>query len=92
MVFGIYRDRMIRIGKILVTLCKMFGSPEKRKLSKPDFMRDRSVFSWSQDGNVFDWHPKLIYGMFCFEISWYWLLFILVQSLWNRAWQVVQET
>ena len=45
MVFGIYRDRIIRISKMLVTLCKMFESPEKRKLSKPEFKRDRSVFS-----------------------------------------------
>ena len=71
---------------------KMFVSLEKRKLLQPEFMRDTSEFDWSKNGNIFDWHRKHIYGMFCFEISWYCLLFILVQSLWNRAWQVVQET
>ena len=48
---------------------KMFVSLEKRKLLKPEFMRDTSEFDWSKNGNVFDWRCKYIYGMFCFEIS-----------------------
>ena len=70
---------------------KMFVSLEKRKLLKPGFMR-HSEFDWSRNGKIFDWHRKHIYGMLCFGISWYWLLLSLVQSLWNRAWQVAQET
>ena len=50
---------------------KMFVSLEKRKLLKPEFMRDTSEFDWLKNGNIFDWHPKHIYGMSCFEISWY---------------------
>ena len=83
MVVGISRDEMIRIIKRSlygVTLCKkrfqvspgkIFVSLEKQKLSKPEFMRDTSEFDWSKNGNIFDWHRKRIYGMFCFEISWY---------------------
>ena len=56
MVFGIYKDRMIRIVKrsvYEVTPCKndlrfssekMFLSLEKQKLLKPEFMRDTSKF------------------------------------------------
>ena len=65
---------------------------QKWKLLKPEFMRDTSEFDWSKDGNIFDWHLKHICGMFCFDISFYCLLFILLQSLWNRACQVAQET
>ena len=71
---------------------KMFVLLEKRKLLKPEFMRQTSEFDWSKNGNIFDWHRKHIYGIFCLDISRYCLLFILVQSLWNRAWQVAQET
>ena len=55
-------------------------------------MRDAFESDWSKTGNQFDGHRKHIYGMFSFNISWYCLLFILVQILWDRAWQVVQET
>ena len=48
---------------------EMFASLEKRKLLKPEFMRNTSEFGWSKNGNIFDWHHKHIYGMFCFEIS-----------------------
>ena len=71
---------------------KMFVSLEIRKLLKPEFVRDTSKFDKSKNGNVFDWHRKHISGMFCFEITWYCLLFILVRSLWNHACQVAQET
>ena len=103
-VFGFYRDRMIRIIKrslsglhflkndLRFSFGKMFVLLEKRKLLKPEFMRQTSEFDWSKNGNIFDWHRKHIYGIFCLDISRYCLLFILVQSLWNRAWQVAQET
>ena len=55
---------------------KMFVSLEKRKLLKPEFMRDTSEFDKSKNGNIIGWHCKHIYGMLCFEISWYCLLFI----------------
>ena len=55
---------------------KMFVSLEKRKLLKPEFMRDTSEFDKSKNGNIIEWHCKHIYGMLCFEISWYCLLFI----------------
>ena len=103
MVVGVSRDEMIRIIKRRlygVALCKkrfkvspgkIFVSLEKQKLLKPEFMRDTSEFDWSKNGNIFDWHRKRIYGMFCFDISWYCLLFILVQSIWNPAWEVAHK-
>ena len=48
----------------------------------PEVIRDTSEFDWAKNGKIFDWHRKQIYGIFCFDISWYCLLSILVQSLW----------
>ena len=95
MVVGVSRDEMIRIIKRRlygVALCKkrfkvspgkIFVSLEKQKLLKPEFMRDTSEFDWSKNGNIFDWHRKRIYGMFCFEISWHCLIGAeLMKSCW----------
>ena len=67
MVFGIYRDRMIRIIKrslCEVTHCKkwfkifiwenFFVSLEKQKLLKPEFMRDTSEFDWLREMYLID--------------------------------------
>ena len=45
---------------------KVFLSWEKRKLLKPEFMRD--IRGWLiKKWEWFDWHLKLIYRIFCFE-------------------------
>ena len=86
MVFGIYRDRMIRIIKrslCEVTHCKIwfkifiwekfFVSLEREKLLKPEFMRDTSEFDWLKEMYLID-ILKDIYRMHwnlkCFEIFW----------------------
>ena len=104
MLCGIYRDQMIRIIKkslYRVTLCKNWFKifiwknvciTRKTKTIKTRIYERHSEFDWSRNGKIFDWHRKHIYRMLCFGISWYWLLLSLVQSLWNRAWQVAQET
>ena len=50
---------------------------------KPEFMRDTSEFDWSKNGNVFDWHRKHMYGMFCFKFSWLYCLY------WCRAYEIL---
>ena len=104
MVFGVYKEKMIRMIKRSlygVIVCKKWFNifiwenvctTRKTKIIKTRILKDISEFDWSKNGNVFDWHRKHIHGMFFLLISWYCLLPTLMQSLWNRAWQVVQET
>ena len=71
---------------------KMLVSLEKRKLLKPEFIREISEFICSENRKVFDWQHKHIYGKRCFFISRYYSLLRLVQILWIISWQDVQET
>ena len=70
----------------------MLLSLEKRKLLKLEFITDISEFYCSENGKVFDWQLKHIYGKCCFFILRYCSLLRSVQILWVIAWQDVQET
>ena len=78
MVFGVYKDKMIRMIKRSlygVIVCKKWFNifiwenvctTRKTKIIKTRILKDISEFDWSKNGNVFDWHRKHIHEMFFF--------------------------